>query len=139
MKKSIFLTVMCMAFSLCLAQQNAASKPETKGKQAEPKETVAFDKVEHDFGTIQESGGTVEYAFSFKNAGKTPLVITKVSASCGCTATDYTKEPVAPGKKGFVKATFDPRGVKSAFTKNVTVFTDGEPQRIVLTIKGDVK
>jgi len=28
-----------------------------------------------------------------------PLYITNVNASCGCTATDYTKEPVAPGAK----------------------------------------
>jgi hypothetical protein len=43
----------------------------------------------------------------FTNTGSTPLVISNVRGSCGCTVTDYTKEPIAPGKTGNVKATFN--------------------------------
>ena len=136
MKRSILLTVMCVVFGICYAQSSA---PESSVNQQNPKETISFDKIEHDFGDVSESGGTVEYEFTFKNTGDKPLVITKVSASCGCTATDYTKEPVAPGKKGFVKATFNPRGGKNEVTKQITVFTDGNPDRINLKIKGNIK
>jgi hypothetical protein len=36
--------------------------------------------------------------FEFKNTGTTDVVITNVKASCGCTATDYTKTPIKPGE-----------------------------------------
>jgi len=135
MKRIIFLAIMCATFGICYAQESAS----TGTNQSAPKETVTFDKVDHDFGVVSESGGAVEYEFTFKNTGTTPIVITRVQPSCGCTTTDYTKEPVAPGKKGFIKASFNPRGTKNVFTKTVTVHTSGNPERVTLTIKGDVK
>ena len=135
MKRSIFLTIMCVLVGYCYAQVGA---PESRNQSA-PKETVVFDKIEHDFGTVSESGGVVEFEFVFKNTGNEPIILTRVQPGCGCTAADYTKEPIAPGKKGFVKVSYDPKGRKSAFTNNVTVYTNGNPERITLKIKGDIK
>ena len=59
----------------------------------------------HNFGKIPQ-GKPVTIDFTYTNDGKTPLVISNVRGSCGCTVTKYTKEPIAPGKTGFVKATF---------------------------------
>ena len=139
MKKSFLLTVVCMACAICNAQENGASEPESRTQPSEPKETVAFDKSEHDFGVISESGGIVECEFTLENKGDTPLIIQKVTPSCGCTAADYTKEPIAPGKKGFVKATFNPGGNKNVFTKTITVYTNANPSRKSLTITGEIK
>lgn len=127
MKKSIFLVIACVLFSISHAQE---SKNDV---------SVVFEKSEFDFGTISESGGIVTGEFVFTNTGDTPLVITKVSASCGCTAPDWSKEPVAPGKQGFIKVTFNPQGRSSAFTKSLTVFTNGNPSRITLKIKGTIE
>jgi hypothetical protein len=139
MKRTVFLAVMCLVFGICNAQETKPSASESKVNPSDSKETIVFDKTEHDFGAVSESGGTVEYEFTFKNTGVTPLVITKVTPSCGCTTPDYSKEPIAPGKKGFIKVTFNPKGRKNDFITPITVFTDGNPSRISLKIKGEIK
>ena len=78
-----------------------------------------------------------EIDFEFKNTGKTAVIITNVKASCGCTATDYTKEPIQPGKSAKVTATYNAAN-KGAFTKTVTVTTSAETTPKVLTLKGTV-
>lgn len=75
--------------------------------------------------------------YEFKNTGKTTLIITNVNGSCGCTATDYTKTPILPGKSGKVTATYNAAS-KGAFTKTVTVTTNVETTPKVLTLKGIV-
>jgi hypothetical protein len=59
--------------------------------------------------------------FEFTNIGGVPLIINDVKASCGCTTPDWSKQPVPPGGKGFVKATFDPSGRPEQFTKTITI------------------
>ena len=75
--------------------------------------------------------------FEFKNTGKTPVIITNVKASCGCTATDYTKTPIQPGQTAKVTATYN-AAAKGAFTKTVTVTTSAEETPKVLIFKGTV-
>ena len=131
--------VLSAVFSICNAQEKAENSTENKTTPSEPKETIVFDKTEHDFEMISESGGEVEFDFYFINKGDASLVITKVQASCGCTATDYTKEPVLPEKKGFIKVKYNPRGRANGFSQMVTVFSNGTPSRISLKIKGEIK
>jgi hypothetical protein len=75
--------------------------------------------------------------FEFKNTGKSTVIITNVQGSCGCTATDYTKTPIAPGKSGTVTATYNAAN-PGGFTKTVSVTTNAETIVKVLTIKGTV-
>lgn len=75
--------------------------------------------------------------FEFKNTGKTAVIVTNVQGSCGCTATDYTKTPIAPGKSGMVTATYNAANA-GGFTKTVSVTTNAETTTKVLTIKGTV-
>ena len=93
----------------------------------------------HDFGTIKEAKGAVEHTFKVKNEGKAPLIITKVDPSCGCTSRDWTKEPIAPGKTGEIKITYDPAGRPNAFTKTISVYSNGHTGIYTLTIKGVVE
>lgn len=75
--------------------------------------------------------------FEFKNTSKKAVLITNVKPGCGCTGADYTKEAIAPGKNGIVKATFN-AAAAGPFTKNVTVTTSAEETPKVLTFKGTV-
>ena len=75
--------------------------------------------------------------FEFKNNGKTTVVIKEVKASCGCTATNYTKTPVKPGETATVTATFN-AAAKGAFSKTVTVTTSADEAPKVLSFKGTV-
>jgi hypothetical protein len=93
----------------------------------------------HDFGTIKEANGAVSHTFKIKNEGKAPLIISKVSASCGCTTPEYTTEPISPGKTGEIKVTFDPKGRPAPFTKTIYVYSNGYTGGYILTIKGVVE
>jgi hypothetical protein len=101
--------------------------------------SIKFEKETHDFGKIKEENGSVTYTFKFLNDGSTPLVIQNVRPSCGCTTPDWSKEPVLPGKTGFIKAVFNPRNRPGAFNKSLTVTTNAEPAMSRLYIKGIVE
>lgn len=102
------------------------------------KATISFDVSEHDFGSIKEENGPVTIQFNFTNTGGEPLVINNCKASCGCTTPDWTKAPVMPGQKGYVKATYDPKNRPGKFDKTVTVTTNCEPPTYTLRIFGTV-
>ena len=94
------------------------------------------DKL-HDFGSIPQ-GKPVSYAFSFTNTGDEPVIIAEVHTSCGCTASDYSKEPIAPGKSSTIKVTYN-AAAKGAFTKSITVDFQDAALKKVLNIKGTVE
>ncbi len=95
-----------------------------------------WDDLTHDFGQI-DKGVPVTKEFSFTNTGDAPLVISKVKGSCGCTVTAYTEEPIPPGQKGYVKATYNAAKV-GAFSKTVTVTANTDEAQVILSIKGEV-
>lgn len=66
-------------------------------------------------------GKEVSHVFYFTNKGKKPLIISEVRPSCGCTTPKYTKDPVAPGKKGAITVTFDPFNFEGTVLKTVTI------------------
>lgn len=101
---------------------------------------ITVDKTVHDFGTVKEDKGTVNAVFTVKNTTKSPIVLSEVRASCGCTTPDWTKEPIAPGKTGKVTATYNPKGNAGPFEKSVTinVSVGDEIQTIVVKIRGTV-
>lgn len=91
----------------------------------------------HDFGTIAQ-GIPVEHKFEFTNSGKEPIIISNVQKTCGCTVTDWTKEPVMPGQKGFVGAQFN-AAKEGPFTKAITVQSDAKTNSVKLYFKGTVQ
>ncbi len=92
----------------------------------------------YDFGTVVEANGPVTFEFEFTNVAGRPVKILGVKASCGCTTPNWTKDPVQPGKTGFIQARFDPKGRPGYFTKTLTVTTDADAGGLILQIKGTV-
>lgn len=99
---------------------------------------VKWLETEHDFGTFQEVNGKVSCVMRMVNSGDKPLVITRVQSSCGCTATEFTRDEVAPGDTARVTLTYNPKGRPGKFEKDVYVYTTGVPRRSQLSIKGKV-
>lgn len=106
---------------------------------AQKKAVIAAETVTHDFGEIKEASGPVTHTFVISNQGDMPLVITRVIASCGCTTPEWTKEPIAPGKTGDIKITFDPAGRPGPFAKTISVYSNGKTGSFLFSIRGDVK
>lgn len=101
-------------------------------------EPLFFKEKIHDFGEILEQQGNADYEFVFTNNSGRPVRIISVQASCGCTTPAWTREAVAPGKTGFIKASYDPKGRPGYFNKSLTVTTDLSGSPVVLQIKGNV-
>lgn len=99
-------------------------------------ENMAFSEDLHDFGTVTE-GENADFDFVFTNTGKEPIIIQRAQPACGCTASDWTKEPILPGKTGYVKASYHTQGRPGPFTKTVTVLSNAGAK--VLTFKGEVE
>ncbi len=98
---------------------------------------IVFDNYLYDFGTINRHADGTCY-FVFTNKGDSPLMITKVSASCGCTVPSYPKAPVLPGQSEKITVKYNTKKT-GIFTKTINVSTnDTENRTVVLTIKGTV-
>lgn len=125
MKKIVFL------FMAVLLAMGIAS--------AQKKAVISAETTSFDFGTIKEGDGKVSHTFEITNVGEMPLVITRVIASCGCTTPEWPKEPIAPGKKGEIKVTFDPSGRPGPFTKTISVYSNGKTGSYIMNIRGEVE
>ena len=125
-KISLFLA------AICFIGTTAFVNAQTKDAK------ITFIEESFDFGNIAEEKGPVTKEFTFTNTGAAPLIVQNVKASCGCTTPDWTKDPVLPGKKGIVKATYNPQNRPGQFNKTITVTSNAENNTVILTIKGVV-
>ncbi|PRY15446.1 uncharacterized protein DUF1573 [Pontibacter ummariensis] len=123
--KKVFLS---LAFAALVAG-GAVAQEQPKAKATAPQEqavngpAITFDETEHNFGDITQ-GDVVEHTFKFTNTGTQPLVIERVDVSCGCTTPAWTKEPVMPGKTGFISAKFNSAGKMGQQKKPLTIHSN---------------
>lgn len=130
MKKAAILLLVLA--SVCISRTMVAQE------QNEIGEEMVFVKIDYNFGSIEETGGSVTHKFEFVNKGKNAIIITNVVAQCGCTTPTWTKEPIPPGQKGFVSAAYNPKNRPGKFNKSITVTSNAEDSPVVLRIRGDV-
>lgn len=119
--------------AVCFAQVAATNSNDAAASNLA---VFSWESAVHDFGKIKQ-GVPVTHEFTFTNTGSTPLVITNVQASCGCTTPAWSKDPIPPGGKGFIKATFNAASM-GGFNKTVTVMANVENGFKQLSIKGEV-
>lgn len=100
--------------------------------------TMEFSDTVYNFGTIKE-GDIVVHEFEFKNNGKNPLIISNAKGTCGCTAPEYSTEPIPGGKTGVMKIQFNSAGKSGFQNKSVSITTNSKRGIHVLYIKGEVK
>ncbi len=126
----ILTSLFVMAIVMCFAPAVNAQDANKAGASIEWKATTI------DMGKI-EQGKPVTVEFEFTNPSMVPLIINSVRPACGCTAADYPKEPIVPGKSGIIKLTYNAAST-GPFTKSTTVTTNAAEGNTVLVIKGEV-
>lgn len=109
-------------FALFLSVAVMAQQPEGE-KSTENGPRITFQTSEYDFGDIIQ-GAKAEHVFAFENSGTEPLILSNVLTTCGCTATEWPREPIAPGKTGEIKVVFNSAGKMGRQTKIVTVVSN---------------
>lgn len=100
--------------------------------------TMDFEDTLYNFGSITE-GDKVTHHFTFRNNGKTPLIISSAKGSCGCAAADYPRDPVKPGDSGIVKVVFNSVDKKGHVEKSIAITTNTAKSIHMLNIKADVQ
>jgi len=138
MKKMTLLLSLLASFAFyeanaqTAANVNAAAEPKSKTNGA----VLKVDKLTYEFGDI-EKGIPKTADFLLTNDGNEPLIIASAAASCGCTNLKYDKEPILPGKKSTISATYN-AAAPGPFMKSITLKTNASDQSVVLQIKGTV-
>jgi len=113
MRKLVYLLVFGMLASFAAqAQERSAASP-----------VITFEESSIDFGNITQ-GDKVQHVFKFENTGKTPLVISNVAATCGCTVPAWPKEPIAPGQGGEIKVSFNSAGKMGKQNSVVRIYSN---------------
>jgi hypothetical protein len=112
---------------------SAQSQSETKVDGAE----ITFAESSKNFGDITQ-GDVVEHTFKFENTGNQPLIISNVLVTCGCTATNWPRDPIAAGKSSEITVKFDSRGKNGAQNKIITVVSNAVNPREKVSIKSNV-
>jgi len=146
MKKIILTSFILSIATICNAQTGDLKPADTKIGQSKnmnvpnaPKFKFKEKDDGFDFGNIA-AGLEVVHVFEFTNVGKTPLIIQGCMTSCGCTTTDWPKEPIFPGKTGKITVKYNSAGHVGEFTKYVFITSNAatESENFVIHITGKV-
>lgn len=97
---------------------------------------IEFKQTTIDYGTI-EKGANGLRTFEFTNTGDAPLIISKVSSSCGCTVPKKPEGPIMPGETGEIEVKYDTNRVMP-IRKTITVLSNADTPTVSLSIKGNV-
>jgi hypothetical protein len=97
---------------------------------------IEFKSDTVDYGTI-EKGADGLRVFEFTNTGDAPLIVSKVTSSCGCTVPKWSKDPILPGQKGEIQVKYDTNRV-NPIRKTITVISNANTPTVALKIKGEV-
>lgn len=128
MKKIVFLFLIGFISFSAKAQQKTT---------AENAPVFKFKKEVIDYGEV-EKGSDGTRVFTFKNIGKSPLIINDVRTTCGCTVPSKPKEPIMPGATGEITVKYDTNKA-APFNKAITIFSNASEAKKVVYIKGRVK
>jgi hypothetical protein len=90
------------------------------------------------FGEITE-GALVKHNYKFKNTGKTPLIITDVQTTCGCTVPSWNKNPIQPNEVDEINVEFNSAGKEGKMDKPITIIANTFPARTEFKLTGFVK
>lgn len=123
--KKYFTIIFVLAFVQSMAQNS--------------KETIVFDNSIWNFGEVDEANGMISHTFTFTNVSDSDFIISSVQASCGCTTPEWSSTPIKPGKKGIIKANFNPTGMLGEAHKSIIVYGNFKNDIAkVIEIKGKI-
>ncbi|NQU41584.1 MAG: DUF1573 domain-containing protein [Lentisphaerae bacterium] len=93
---------------------------------------------EYDFGVLRDHEQVV-HRFVIRNSGDAPLAITRVKASCGCTAVKSSSDTIAVGEEAYVEAIFKLQGRRGKQKKSILVESnDPDTPRARLYLTGEI-
>ena len=101
---------------------------------------LRFETLQQDFGVIYEDSSPLRMEYAFVNVGSEPVLITKITTSCGCTVTEVGDSLISPGEKGVISIIFNPHRRSGTVDTNTFIYTSFSNKEPVakLTLLGNV-
>ena len=124
--KRLFTTLLILTGFVLISYQGRSESEDVKKKTKTAE--ITFFQNDYDFGNITE-GEVNSVTFKFQNSGRTPLIISNVITTCGCTITKWSKDPVGPGKYGTIVASFYTKGRIGKQHKVITILSNAINQK----------
>ena len=115
-----------IAILLCFSYTNVFSQAE-----------ITFESDVVDYGTIEKGDDGVR-EFKFTNTGSSPLFITQVRSSCGCTIPKKPTDSIMPGVEEVIEVKYDTNRV-GPIRKTITVSSNAVTPVVAFQIKGTVE
>ncbi len=128
-KLALLLFIGCIGLSI-----NAQEATVKKADPNAPK--FKFETKTVDYGTIEQGSERVR-VLSFTNTGKSPLIISNVKGSCGCTVPSVPKEPIMPGASGEISINYDTNRV-GQISKTITISSNADRPSITIPVRGKI-
>ena len=123
---SLVLVILLTASGSLLAQSA------TVAVTPSPADVLELKEKGYDFGKIPQ-GRPVTHIFEIVNTGKTPLLLTNVQASCGCTTPEWGKDPIKPGATAQIKVGYN-AAAEGFFNKSITIqYNKGESKTLMIS------
>jgi hypothetical protein len=133
MKNLLFVLIAAASFAACNMADKKAGELSDGERNKALKDSANFtsiqwlDSTSRDLPAAKE-GAKLEINYHFKNTGNHNLILSDVTASCGCTIPDWPKYPVAPGREDVIKAVFNSDGKQGSNHKEIHVLANTLPQ-----------
>ena len=109
-----------------------------KGKKIDKMPVITFEETAFEAGEISQ-GEVLNYVYKFKNTGNAPLILSSVTASCGCTiAKNYPKGKILPGEGGEIAVEFDSDNKWGDLDVSITVGSNAIPAITQLFIRTNI-
>jgi len=115
----------------------AAAATDSLSKAAAQLGKIEFAESAFDFGQVKE-GAEVKHTFVLKNTGDAPVILSKVTASCGCTQPEFSKSPILPGGTSDIRVTFKSEGQVGKQQKIITIQSNASNGMTTVQLKGEV-
>jgi len=108
--------------------------------KAQSKDSLAYIKIKnlkYDFGTVTQ-GKVVKIEYYFENKGESPLVISNIETTCGCTVADFPHYPVRKGDSGIILITFNTKEFLDKVNRFVNVISNASNSPVQLKFVGNI-
>lgn len=125
-----FAKILIVLFALGFTIQGFAQEDKNGPK-------IKFEEQQHNFGDVNQ-GEKLSHKFSFKNTGTEPLILNNVLTTCGCTVTEWPKEPIQPGKSGDIEVKFNTAGRMGKQNKVVTIISNAVTPQTRIKIMANI-
>ena len=99
---------------------------------------MQWSTTELDLGLVA-AGESRELTYELTNAGRSPLIVTQVLPSCGCTVAEaWDSSPLAPGESTRIVLRFDAGETTRTLSESATVVTNAIPGSVELRFTAEV-